>query len=178
MASCACTGPRRSSSGASPRPRRCDWRYTSTTSARAPHHSPPICRLIRCCLVLRRYALDGCDPNGFVGCMWSIVGTHDMGESSHPTRSSRLFLIPPSSLVARRLGGATNFRQDSVHELRRLQTEVRCGNIRRQIPTSCCQCTGSYPPIRTGEVKKEIALYFELIYLSYNTHLFNLKTSV
>ncbi|XP_058251484.1 CPD photolyase [Hemibagrus wyckioides] len=26
-----------------------------------------------------RYALDGCDPNGYVGCMWSICGIHDQG---------------------------------------------------------------------------------------------------
>ena len=25
-----------------------------------------------------RYSLDGRDPNGFVGCAWSIIGTHDM----------------------------------------------------------------------------------------------------
>ena len=25
------------------------------------------------------YSLDGCDSNGYVGCMWSIVGIHDMG---------------------------------------------------------------------------------------------------
>ncbi|KAL2097998.1 hypothetical protein ACEWY4_007205 [Coilia grayii] len=26
-----------------------------------------------------RYSLDGCDPNGYVGCMWSICGIHDQG---------------------------------------------------------------------------------------------------
>nr|XP_032801147.1 deoxyribodipyrimidine photo-lyase-like isoform X2 [Petromyzon marinus] len=26
-----------------------------------------------------RYQLDGSDPNGYVGCMWSICGTHDQG---------------------------------------------------------------------------------------------------
>ncbi|TSL47729.1 Deoxyribodipyrimidine photo-lyase [Bagarius yarrelli] len=26
-----------------------------------------------------RYALDGCDPNGYVGCMWSVCGIHDQG---------------------------------------------------------------------------------------------------
>merc|ERR1719334_1663942 len=26
-----------------------------------------------------RYSLDGRDPNGYVGCMWSIYGVHDMG---------------------------------------------------------------------------------------------------
>lgn len=26
-----------------------------------------------------RYELDGRDPNGYVGCAWSIMGTHDMG---------------------------------------------------------------------------------------------------
>ena len=26
-----------------------------------------------------RYSLDGRDPNGYAGCMWSIAGIHDMG---------------------------------------------------------------------------------------------------
>lgn len=26
-----------------------------------------------------RYSLDGRDPNGYVGCAWSVIGTHDMG---------------------------------------------------------------------------------------------------
>ena len=26
-----------------------------------------------------KYSIDGRDPNGYVGCMWSIVGTHDQG---------------------------------------------------------------------------------------------------
>ena len=26
-----------------------------------------------------RYNLDGRDPNGYVGCMWSICGIHDQG---------------------------------------------------------------------------------------------------
>ena len=26
-----------------------------------------------------KYELDGRDPNGYVGCAWSIMGTHDMG---------------------------------------------------------------------------------------------------
>lgn len=31
-----------------------------------------------------RYSLDGRDPNGFVGCMWSICGVHDMGWKERP----------------------------------------------------------------------------------------------
>ena len=26
-----------------------------------------------------RFSLDGRDPNGFVGCMWSVCGIHDQG---------------------------------------------------------------------------------------------------
>ncbi|KAK9298414.1 hypothetical protein QLX08_008211 [Tetragonisca angustula] len=28
-----------------------------------------------------KYSIDGCDPNGYVGCMWSICGAHDHGWS-------------------------------------------------------------------------------------------------
>ncbi|XP_059200601.1 CPD photolyase [Centropristis striata] len=31
-----------------------------------------------------RYSLDGMDPNGFVGCMWSICGIHDQGWAERP----------------------------------------------------------------------------------------------
>jgi deoxyribodipyrimidine photo-lyase len=30
------------------------------------------------------YSLDGSDSNGFVGCMWSIVATHDRGWTERP----------------------------------------------------------------------------------------------
>ncbi|XP_071480228.1 uncharacterized protein [Diadema antillarum] len=31
-----------------------------------------------------RYSLDGRDPNGYVGCMWSICGIHDQGWKERP----------------------------------------------------------------------------------------------
>jgi deoxyribodipyrimidine photo-lyase len=31
-----------------------------------------------------KYALDGTDPNGYVGMMWSICGTHDQGWAERP----------------------------------------------------------------------------------------------
>ena len=31
------------------------------------------------CRNVHRYSLDGRDPNGYVGCMWSVCGVHDMG---------------------------------------------------------------------------------------------------
>ncbi len=30
------------------------------------------------------YCLDGCDPNGYVGVMWSICGIHDQGWAERP----------------------------------------------------------------------------------------------
>jgi len=30
------------------------------------------------------YSYDGVDPNGFVGCMWSICGLHDQGWKERP----------------------------------------------------------------------------------------------
>ena len=30
-------------------------------------------------LLTDKYSLDGRDPNGYVGCMWSVCGIHDMG---------------------------------------------------------------------------------------------------
>ena len=31
-----------------------------------------------------KFELDGRDPNGYVGCAWSIMGVHDMGWTERP----------------------------------------------------------------------------------------------
>ena len=31
-----------------------------------------------------KFSLDGRDPNGYVGCMWSVCGVHDMGWTERP----------------------------------------------------------------------------------------------
>eukprot|EP00210_Caulerpa_lentillifera_P007623 g7280.t2 len=31
-----------------------------------------------------KYSLDGCDPNGYIGCQWSITGIHDHGFKERP----------------------------------------------------------------------------------------------
>ncbi len=31
-----------------------------------------------------KYELDGRDPSGYVGCMWSVAGVHDMGWTERP----------------------------------------------------------------------------------------------
>lgn len=31
-----------------------------------------------------RFSLDGNDPNGYVGCMWSVCGVHDQGWAERP----------------------------------------------------------------------------------------------
>ena len=42
--------------------------------------SPTPAEALRRALYLNdKYELDGADPNGFVGCAWSVMGTHDMG---------------------------------------------------------------------------------------------------
>ena len=35
--------------------------------------------LRRAILLNDRYSIDGRDPNGYAGCGWAIMGTHDMG---------------------------------------------------------------------------------------------------
>ena len=42
-----------------------------------------------------RFSLDGRCPNGFVGCMWSICGTHDQGwkVSGFNAFSPRIFRV-------------------------------------------------------------------------------------
>ena len=63
-----------------------------------------------------RYALDGNDPNGFVGVGWSVMGIHDMGWKERPifgkirfmnyNGCKRKFKIPP--FVAKYKGAAAN----------------------------------------------------------------------
>ncbi|KAK7085678.1 hypothetical protein SK128_014485, partial [Halocaridina rubra] len=40
--------------------------------------------LTNCIYLNDRYNLDGRDPNGYVGCMWSICGIHDQGWGERP----------------------------------------------------------------------------------------------
>mmetsp|Transcript_104278 Transcript_104278/g.185351 ORF Transcript_104278/g.185351 Transcript_104278/m.185351 type:complete len:169 (-) Transcript_104278:53-559(-) len=57
MASCACTGQKKI----------LEW-------SKSPEQA-----LADAIYLNDRYSLDGRDPNGYVGCMWSICGVHDMG---------------------------------------------------------------------------------------------------
>ena len=42
--------------------------------------SPDAAEALRRAILLNdKYSLNGRDPNGYVGCAWSIMGTHDMG---------------------------------------------------------------------------------------------------
>jgi deoxyribodipyrimidine photo-lyase len=56
----------------------------------APHHqilewtASPEVALADAIYLNDRYSLDGRDPNGYAGCMWSIAGTHDMGWAERP----------------------------------------------------------------------------------------------
>jgi hypothetical protein len=43
-----------------------------------------------------RYEIDGRDPNGYVGCCWSIIGTHDM-VSCHTV--TVLIVISPATII-------------------------------------------------------------------------------
>jgi deoxyribodipyrimidine photo-lyase len=45
-----------------------------------------------------KYSLDGRDPNGWVGCMWAIVGTHDMGWTERPVFGKIRFMNLTSTL--------------------------------------------------------------------------------
>ncbi|VDO74067.1 unnamed protein product [Schistosoma mattheei] len=48
------------------------------------HESGPSAALKLALYLNDRYALDGSDPNGFVGVMWSICGVHDQGWAERP----------------------------------------------------------------------------------------------
>ena len=50
------------------------------TCAGQPRAAHPIVKALRRAIFLNdKYSLDGRDPNGYVGCAWSVMGTHDMG---------------------------------------------------------------------------------------------------
>lgn len=41
-----------------------------------------------CALRACRYAIDGCDPAGYTGCMWGVAGLHDQGGQEKPVREA------------------------------------------------------------------------------------------
>ena len=63
-----------------------------------------------------KYALDGNDPNGFVGVGWSIMGIHDMGWKERPVFGKIRFMnyngckrkFNVANFVARYPGAAEN----------------------------------------------------------------------
>ncbi|KAF0929995.1 hypothetical protein E2562_027184 [Oryza meyeriana var. granulata] len=88
-----------------------------------------------------KYEIDGRDPSGYVGCMWSICGLHDQvgvfcslyRESNYDFHKHRLLttiLEPTSSLyntaVFSGLEGTSSIWKDTLHELRWLQEKIRC----------------------------------------------------
>jgi hypothetical protein len=68
--------------------------------------SPDAAEALRRAILLNdKYSLDGRDPNGYVGCAWSIMGTHAMvnrhppfaGPEVGPMRLLRARLMAPGT---------------------------------------------------------------------------------
>jgi len=89
------------------------------------------------------YELDGRDPSGYVGCMWSIAGVHDMGWAERAVfgkvgrgggvgrggrRCRRRPREPPTSFPSPPL--CRSFL-DPVHELRGVQAQVQHPSLHR-----------------------------------------------
>lgn len=74
-----------------------------------------------------RYSLDGRDPNGYVGCMWSVAGVHDMGWKERPVFGKIRRAFPPHPMAWGRSlwWWHLALTPAQVHELRRLQAQVR-----------------------------------------------------
>ncbi len=88
-ASCACTGPRRRAACCVRAPRPFAARLADCAACHAPLQilewtASPEVALADAIYLNDRYSLDGRDPNGYVGCMWSIAGIHDMGWAERP----------------------------------------------------------------------------------------------
>ena len=54
-----------------------------------------------------RFSLDGRDPNGYVGCMWSVAGVHDQGWAERKVfgkiRSDKIgFISRKSNFISRK----------------------------------------------------------------------------
>jgi hypothetical protein len=46
-----------------------------------------------------RYELDGRDPNGYVGCMWSVAGIHDQVGWEYPCQGFGIWLSRCSGIA-------------------------------------------------------------------------------
>ena len=67
-----------------------------------------------------KYQLDGRDPSGYVGCMWSIVGVHDQGWSERPIFGKIRYMAYS--------GCARKFNvQDYIKRVNELVTAVKVG---------------------------------------------------
>ena len=58
--------------------------------------SPDAAEALRRAILLNdKYSLDGRDPNGYVGCAWSIMGTHAMVNRRPPFAGPEIGPMPP-----------------------------------------------------------------------------------
>jgi hypothetical protein len=86
-----------------------------------------------------QYHIDGRDPSGYVGCMWSICGLHDqvceiLLNWSKPLRmlfgaqfkitTWRPLSISDNQTISSGLEGATDIWKDTLHELCWLQEKI------------------------------------------------------
>ncbi|EOY24489.1 Photolyase 1 isoform 1 [Theobroma cacao] len=91
---------------------------------------------IEICIYLNdKYEIDGRDPNGYVGCMWSICGVHDQGWRERPVFGKirymnyagckRKFDVDGYIAYIKRLVGETNKRK-AQSQLSQTTKQLRC----------------------------------------------------
>jgi hypothetical protein len=85
-----------------------------------------------------KYELDGRDPNGYVGCMWSIGGIHDQGSTIYAIYGGIIRYLYVTT--ANRVGRARHIWQNSIYELPRVRTEIQCKVFRKQVSARRCEC--------------------------------------
>ncbi len=87
-----------------------------------------------------KYEIDGRDPNGYVGCMWSIGGIHDQASITKrlfhglPLRIARAFVLPAVDEIAPGWNCGKIF-QGSIFELSFALFRLAC---RYNVPVGQC----------------------------------------
>ncbi|XWS49037.1 hypothetical protein CRYUN_Cryun13aG0129200 [Craigia yunnanensis] len=89
---------------------------------------------IEICIYLNdKYEIDGRDPNGYVGCMWSICGVHDQGWRERPSFGKIRYMNYAGCKRKFDVDGYISYVKRLVGEVKKRKAESELSQKRKQL---------------------------------------------
>jgi hypothetical protein len=106
------------------------------------------------------YCLDGCDPNGYVGVMWSVCGIHDQGWAERKVYG-KIRCVEVKEIKAVCLGLQTNLGQSLVSAV---YLNISLSSVRVRGRLHVYESVYDYPydfmhDLQAGQIRKDPILH-------------------